>query len=124
MRYKQLYSLHEQLAKDLDITIPSFPPKKFFPLTANQQEERRLSLEKYIQAIGQNLVVNNSGMLNGFLLNAQQETMGGPSDNEFMDIFLMNGCKITINISTGDHSGDVLKVYNLIYEYVHCVDST
>ncbi|CAK9802462.1 Sorting nexin-17 [Anthophora quadrimaculata] len=109
VRYKQLYSLHEQLAKDLDMSLPSFPPKRFFPLTANQQEERRLSLEKYIQAIGQNPVINNSGLLNGFLLNAQQETIGGPSDNELMDIFLMNGSKIAINVSTGDHSGDVLK---------------
>ncbi|KOC70709.1 Sorting nexin-17 [Habropoda laboriosa] len=109
VRYKQLYSLHEQLAKDLDMSLPSFPPKKFFPLTTNQQEERRLSLEKYIQAIGQNPGINNSGLLNGFLLNAQQETIGGPSDNELMDIFLMNGSKIAINVSTGDHSGGVLK---------------
>lgn len=93
----------------MDISLPLFPPKKFFPLTTNQQEERRLSLEKYIQTIGQNPIVNNSGMLNGFLLNAQQETIGGPSNNEVMDIFLMNGCKRTINVSTRDHSGEVLK---------------
>lgn len=110
MRYKQLHNLHEQITKDLDIPLLSFPPKKFFPLTINQQEERRLSLEKYIQSIGQNAVVNNSGMLNAFLLNAQQETIGGLSNNEFMDIFLMNGSKITINVSSGDYSGIVLKV--------------
>ena len=109
VRYKQLHNLHEQLAKDLDVPFPSFPPKKFFPLTANQQEERRVSLEKYIQSIGQNTVVNNSGLLNAFLLNAQQETIGGLSDNEFMDIFLMCGYKIPVNVSTGDHSGAVLK---------------
>ncbi|XP_026671246.1 sorting nexin-17 isoform X1 [Ceratina calcarata] len=109
VRYKQLYSLHEQLAKDLDIFLPSFPPKRFFPLTTNQQEERRLALEKYIQAIGQNPEINKSGMLNGFLLNAQQETIGGQCNNEVMDIFLMNGCKITINVTTGDHSDNVLK---------------
>lgn len=110
MRYKQLYSLHEQLTKDLNISLPSFPPKKFFPLTTNQQEERRFSLEKYIQSIGQNTVVNNSGMLNGFLLNAQQETVGGPCNDEVMDIFLMNGNKIIVNVSTGDHSSNVLRV--------------
>ncbi|XP_076178901.1 sorting nexin 17 [Ptiloglossa arizonensis] len=109
VRYKQLHNLHEQITKDLDIPLLSFPPKKFFPLTINQQEERRLSLEKYIQSIGQNAVVNNSGMLNAFLLNAQQETIGGLSNNEFMDIFLMNGSKITINVSSGDYSGIVLK---------------
>ncbi|OAD60529.1 Sorting nexin-17 [Eufriesea mexicana] len=119
VRYKQLYSLHEQLARDLDISLPSFPPKKFFPLTTSQQEERRLSLEKYIQAIGQNPVVNNSGMLNGFLLNAQQETVGGPSNHELMDVFLMNGCKITINVSTGDHSGSVLKK---VYKHLRLFD--
>ncbi|KAK9306931.1 hypothetical protein QLX08_002559 [Tetragonisca angustula] len=111
VRYKQLHSLHEQLAKDLDISLPTFPPKKFFSLTTNQQEERRLSLEKYIQTIGQNPVVSNSEILNGFLLNAQQETIRDPSNNEFIDIFLMNGCKITINVSTADHSGSVLEVY-------------
>ncbi|XP_003699194.2 sorting nexin 17 isoform X1 [Megachile rotundata] len=109
VRYKQLYSLHEQLTKDLNICLPPFPPKKFFPLTVNQQEERRFSLEKYIQSIGQNAVVNNSGMLNGFLLNAQQETVGGPCDDEIMDIFLMNGSKIIVNVSTGDHSSNVLR---------------
>ena len=109
VRYKQLHNLHEQLAKDLDIPFPSFPPKKFFPLTVNQQEERRVSLEKYIQSIGQNTAVNNSGLMNAFLLNAQQETIGGLSDNESMDIFLMCGYKIPVNVSTGDHSGAVLK---------------
>lgn len=111
MRYKQLHNLHEQLTKDLDISLPTFPPKKFFPLTISQQEERRLSLEKYIQSIGQNTVVNHSGLLNAFLLNAQQETIGGLSDNELMDIFFMNNCKVTISVSTGDHSGAVLKVF-------------
>lgn len=109
VRYKQLHNLHEQLAKDLDISLPAFPPKRFFPLTTNQQEERRQSLEKYIQSIGQNVVVNNSGMLSGFLLNAQQETIGGPSNNEHLDVFLLNGCKITINVSTGDNSNEVIQ---------------
>lgn len=118
MRYKQLHNLHEQLAKDLDIPFPAFPPKKFFPLTVNQQEERRVSLEKYIQSIGQNTVVNNSGLMNAFLLNAQQETIGGLSDNEFMDIFLMCGYKIPVNVSTGDHSGAVLKVTLIALTFV------
>ncbi|XP_031835943.1 sorting nexin 17 [Nomia melanderi] len=115
VRYKQLHNFHEQLTKDLDISLPSFPPKKFFPLTANQQEERRLSLEKYIQSIGQNEIINNSGMLNAFLLNAQQETIGALVNDESMDIFLMNGCKIIINVSAGDHSGIVLKK---VYEHL------
>ncbi|XP_076246774.1 sorting nexin 17 [Calliopsis andreniformis] len=115
VRYKQLYSLHEQLTRNLDIFLPIFPPKKFFPLTRTQQEERRLLLEKYIQSIGQSAVVSNSGLLNAFLLNAQQETIGGLFNNERMDIFLMNSSKITINVSTGDHSGAILKK---VYKYL------
>lgn len=116
VRYKQLHNLHEQLSKDLDISLPIFPPKKFFPLTVNQQEERRLALEKYIQSIGQNIAINNSEILNGFLLSAQQETVGGPSMNETLDIFLMNGSKVSLNISTGKHSGQILKVY--VYHFL------
>jgi len=80
-------------------------------LTATQQEERRLALEKYIQSIGQNIATNNSEILNGFLLSAQQETVEGLSEQETLDIFLMNGSKISLNISPGEHSGEVLKVY-------------
>lgn len=103
--------MHVQLSKDLDMSLPIFPPKKFFPLTPNQQEERRLALEKYIQSIGQNVAINNSEILNGFLLNAQQETVGDLSETETLDIFLMNGSKISLNVSTGEYSGGILKVY-------------
>jgi len=93
--------------------LPIFPPKKFFPLTATQQEERRLALEKYIQSIGQNIAINNSEILNGFLLSAQQESVNDLSEQETLDIFLMNGSKISLNISPEKHSGKVLKVYYL-----------
>ena len=50
LRYKQLHSLHEQLKRSLpSIALPSFPPKKLLSLTPNQIEQRRLSLERYIQ---------------------------------------------------------------------------
>lgn len=121
VRYKQLLNLHEQLVKEMDITLPIFPPKKFFPLTANQQEDRRLGLEKYIQTIGQNAIINNCELLNGFLLNAQQESYGNLSDNEDYEIYLMNGHKITLKISTSENSGLILnkacKYINLPEEY-------
>lgn len=51
MRYKQLHNLHEQLKAEFGSDrLPSFPPKKLLPLTEAQLEERRASLEKYIQA--------------------------------------------------------------------------
>jgi len=110
VRYKQLHNLHVQLSRELDISLPIFPPKKFFPLTGNQQEERRLALEKYIQSIAQNVTVTTSQILNGFLLSAQQESIGGPSVNEILDVFLMDGTKVSLCVSTTEHSGEVLKV--------------
>ncbi|XP_070171582.1 sorting nexin-17 isoform X1 [Polyergus mexicanus] len=119
VRYKQLYNLHVQLSKDLDMSLPIFPPKKFFPLTPNQQEERRLALEKYIQSIGQNIAINDSEILNGFLLNAQQETVGDLSETETLDIFLMNGSKISLNVSTRKYTGEILKK---VYEHIQLLE--
>lgn len=51
VRYKQLHNLHEQLKKEFGSDrLPSFPPKKLLPLTEAQLEERRVALEKYVQA--------------------------------------------------------------------------
>lgn len=113
VRYKQLHNLHEQLMKDLDIPLPSFPPKKFFPLTVNQQEDRRLSLDKYIQTIGQNTNINNSELLNGFLLSAQLESAADGIEDENIDVFLMNGTKINLDVSITENSGQILKVRHI-----------
>ncbi|OXU28479.1 hypothetical protein TSAR_013359 [Trichomalopsis sarcophagae] len=109
VRYKQLHNLHEQLVKDLEVPLPSFPPKKFFPLTVNQQEDRRLSLDKYIQTIGQNTSINNSELLNGFLLSAQLESAVGLVEDENVDVFLMNGLKINLDVTVAENSGQILK---------------
>jgi sorting nexin-17 len=48
VRYRQLHSLND-LLKRICEGLPHFPPKKYWPLSANQIEERRSLLEKYIQ---------------------------------------------------------------------------
>jgi sorting nexin-17 len=96
--------------KDLEIPLPSFPPKKFFPLTIHQQEDRRLSLDKYIQTIGQNTNINNSELLNGFLLSAQLESAAGSIEDNNIDIFLLNGTKINLDVTIAENSGQILKV--------------
>ncbi|XP_046413987.1 sorting nexin-17 [Neodiprion fabricii] len=116
VRYKQLLNLHVQLGKELDVVLPEFPPKKLFPLTVNQQEERRALLEKYIQTIGQNSAINSSELLNGFLLHAQQETAGEHSGVENLDIFLINGQKITISASPGENSEQILMKFCRLIE--------
>lgn len=122
VRYKQLLNLHVQLGKELDIVLPEFPPKKLFPLTINQQEERRNLLEKYVQTIGQNSTINCSELLNGFFLQAQQETAGFNSGKEDLNVFLINGYKVTVSASPSDNSEDILNV--CIYKKVSFFSSS
>lgn len=53
VRYRQLHCLYEHIKKEFSSIasqLPSFPSKKILPLSGSQLEERRLHLEKYIQA--------------------------------------------------------------------------
>lgn len=124
VRFKQLHNLHEQLRKEYGAsTLPPFPPKKLLPLTASQLEERRALLEKYIQSIGQDPRLVTSELLNGFLLSAQQETNCEKRQEMTLDVFIMNGYQISLNVFTTDKSEQVLikacKQINLPQEYVH-----
>ena len=121
VRYKQLHNLHEQLLKELDVPLPPFPPKKFFPLTTSQQEDRRLTLDKYIQAIGQNGNINSFELLNGFLLNAQIETANNSVSNAVSQtklgcatrVYLLDDTEIEINQGL-ENSGQILTVLLII----------
>ncbi|XP_015124106.1 sorting nexin-17 [Diachasma alloeum] len=109
VRYKQLLHLHEHLTKETSLPLPPFPPKKLFPLTAAQQEDRRQSLEKYIQTIGQTSSLNTSPLLTAFLLHAQQETSAKLSTIENLDIFLQNNRRISLKVTTSESTSRVLK---------------
>uniref|UniRef100_A0A182MY18 PX domain-containing protein n=1 Tax=Anopheles dirus TaxID=7168 RepID=A0A182MY18_9DIPT len=109
LRYKQLHSLHEQLKRSLpSIALPSFPPKKLLSLTPNQIEQRRLSLERYIQLVGQDPVLCRSELLRAFLLNAQQESSYTECSEVTLDVYLMNGYRISASVYTTDCTGKVL----------------
>lgn len=110
VRYRQLHNLHEQLKKEFGVNnLPSFPPKKYLPLTPLQLEERRDQLEKYIQTISQTPKLVGSDLFNGFLLSAQQETSSEESQEVSLDVFLMNGFKITLKILSTERSDQVLE---------------
>uniref|UniRef100_A0A182WF87 PX domain-containing protein n=1 Tax=Anopheles minimus TaxID=112268 RepID=A0A182WF87_9DIPT len=110
LRYKQLHSLHEQLKRSLpSIALPSFPPKKLLSLTPNQIEQRRLSLERYIQLVGQDPVLCRSELLRAFLLNAQQESSFTECSEVTLDVYLMNGYRISANVYTTDCTSKVLQ---------------
>jgi len=110
VRYRQLYTLHEQLRREfVAATLPTFPPKKLFPLTGIQIDERRLSLEKYLQLISQDPRISNSQTFNTFLLSAQQETRRERTENVNLDVYLMNEHRITVSVLTIERSDVVLE---------------
>ncbi|XP_067929125.1 sorting nexin-17-like [Watersipora subatra] len=106
VRFKQLHNFHEQLSKEFgnDDKIPPFPPKKLFSLNAQELEDRRLHLEKYIQMISQDHKIQNHQIFTGFFLNAQHETQSAPGEEVSLDVFLMNGHKITVKITSTDQT--------------------
>ncbi|XP_038207617.1 sorting nexin-17 [Zerene cesonia] len=109
-RFKQLLSLHEQLQGQYPyFKLPQFPPKKLF-LTSSQLEERRILLEKYVQLVGQNPILANSGILMTFLLSAQQETHNVKVHVVDIEISLMNGYRIPLSVSSTDTSSTVLDI--------------
>ncbi|XP_013392676.1 sorting nexin-17 [Lingula anatina] len=112
VRYSQLHNFHEQMKKEFGAnSLPQFPPKKFklLQLGPAELEERRAQLEKYIQIISQNPQIANSDVFNGFFLSAQQETQHEEPERVTLDVFLMNGHKITVNILSTDQTEDVLE---------------
>lgn len=112
LRYKQLLHLHQTLSKafasSTGIQLPAFPPKKLLPLSLSQVEERRLQLEKYLQNISQDKAICNSPIFNLFLLEAQRESTRIREGQVHLDIELVNGQKIRLQIVTHDSADAIL----------------
>uniref|UniRef100_A0A336ML37 CSON003364 protein n=1 Tax=Culicoides sonorensis TaxID=179676 RepID=A0A336ML37_CULSO len=124
LRYKQLHNLHEQLKRSLpSLVLPVFPPKKLLPLTNNQLENRRAALERYIQLLGQDPIFSRSELLRIFLLNAQQESSFVESREVILDVYLLNGYRISVNAYTTECSTKVLEkacsLIDLPNEYIY-----
>lgn len=111
LRFKQLLHLHQALTKKFTgpcHQLPPFPPKKLLPLSASQVEERRMQLEKYLQNISQDKAISNSSIFNLFLLEAQRESTRTRESQVHLDVELVNGQKIRLQIVTHDSADAVL----------------
>lgn len=110
VRYSALYQFHEQLKREFGgLSMPPFPPKKFLSLTPAKVEERRQLLERFIQIVSQDPQISSSDTFNGFFLKAQQETQKEASEASSLDVYLMNGHKITVKIMSTDQTEDLLE---------------
>lgn len=109
LRFKQLLHLHTQLCKRFgSYYLPSFPSKKLLPLSLIQVEDRRLQLEKYLQNISQDKTIRNSDIFNLFLLEAQRESAQATSTEVLLEVELVNGQKIRLNIISHDSTDAIL----------------
>lgn len=110
IRYSDLYQFNEQLRKQFGPRMSAkFPPRKLLSLTPVQVEERRDQLEKYLQAVCQDPVIASSTLFSVFFLNAQKESMKASPENVQLDVYLMNGQKVALNIQSTDRTDDVLE---------------
>ena len=62
--------------------------------------------------VGQDPQLVNTDLFNGFLLSAQQETSCVKCQEVPLDVFLMNGYKISLSIMTTERSDQVLEVWS------------
>lgn len=110
LRYSQLDKFHEQLRSQFPDRTPSkiFPGKKMFSLNAEQLEKRREGLETFIQHISQDPVISSSDVFNDFFLNAQRDGWDEPTEVK-LDVHLMNGNKVTVDISSNDQTDNVFE---------------
>ncbi|XP_039254870.2 sorting nexin-17-like [Styela clava] len=110
LRYSQLRDLNDQIRDQFPTSeLADFPPKKVFSLRGESLNERRVQLEKYIQSVGQNQEICACGTFSSFLHKAQQETRREETIPVSLDIFLMNGAKVTIDINSTDQTNDVIE---------------
>lgn len=110
IRYSDLYQFSEQLRKAFGPRISAkFPPRKLLSLTPVQVEERRDQLEKYLQSVCQDPVICSSSLFSGFFLNAQKESLKASPEDVQLDIYLMNGQKVALQIKSTDRTDDVLE---------------
>lgn len=56
----------------------------------------------------------NTEIFNGFLLSAQQESSPEKCHEVPLDVFLMNGYRISINARTSERSEQILEVSNTV----------
>ena len=111
LRYSQLDKFYEQLRVEFPERTPGkiFPGKKIFSLSSEQLERRREGLESFIQHISQDPLISNSDLFNEFFLNAQRDGWDEPRDVD-IEIYLMNGNKVTVVISTNAQTDDVFEI--------------
>lgn len=109
-RYSALSALHDKLKREFGAgCLEQFPGKSFFYMRPDQAHYRRLCLQRWIQKIAQQPLVRDSVTFQTFLLNSQKEVQKGPEEDVQLEIFLVNGKSVNVDIVSTDQTDDVLE---------------
>lgn len=80
-----------------------------FYLKPEQAHFRRYQLQNWLQKIGAQPLIVQGETFQNFLLNAQKEVQKGPEEDVQLEIFLVNGKSVTVDILSTDQTFDVLE---------------
>lgn len=110
VRYSTLSTLHNTLKREYGAeAVGDFPPKKFFHVSPEASEERRMQLQRFLQKVSQNPAIATGATFQTFLLNAQAEVQRGPEEEVQLEIYLCNGKSTTVDILSTHQTDDVLE---------------
>eukprot|EP00054_Salpingoeca_dolichothecata_P024349 m.165711 g.165711 ORF g.165711 m.165711 type:complete len:626 (-) comp24983_c0_seq3:45-1922(-) len=109
-RYSVLAKLHERLKREFGAgCLETFPGKSFFYMKPDQAHHRRWMLQRWIQKISQQPRIVQGETFQTFLLNAQKEVQKGPEEDVSLEVFLVNGKSVKVDITSTDQTEDVLE---------------
>eukprot|EP00039_Didymoeca_costata_P006144 m.87789 g.87789 ORF g.87789 m.87789 type:complete len:500 (+) comp13129_c2_seq6:234-1733(+) len=109
-RFSILHTLHERLKKQFGMgCLEQFPAKNLFYMKPEAAHLRRHQLQRWLQKIGAQPIIVNGETFQTFLLNAQKEVQKGPEEDVQLEIFLVNGKSIKVDIVSTDQTDDVLE---------------
>eukprot|EP00035_Acanthoeca_spectabilis_P020534 m.433406 g.433406 ORF g.433406 m.433406 type:complete len:499 (-) comp17571_c0_seq1:68-1564(-) len=109
-RFSQLHKLNERLTKQYGKgCMEVFPGKSLLYMKPEQAHFRRYQLQNWLQKIGAQPLIVQGEIFQNFLLNAQKEVQKGPEEDAQLEIFLVNGKSVTVDILSTDQTDDVLE---------------
>lgn len=116
-RFSALGQLHEKLKREFGAgCLEKFPGKQFFYLKPEQCTERRWGLQRWLQKIAQQPVIVQGQTFQNFLLNAQKEVQRGPEEDVQLEVYLVNGKSVKVDIMSTDQTDDVLETVCSVLE--------
>ena len=116
-RFSSLSVLHEKLKREFGAgCLERFPGKQFFYLKPEQCTERRWGLQRWFQKIAQQPVIVQGQTFQSFLLNAQKEVQRGPEEDVQLEVYLVNGKSVKVDITSTDQTDDVLETVCSVLE--------